>query len=176
MSAVPPANVSAGSKISSTRRYVSMVLLVISLVIGVIEVRAGVGQFLTMRAFSNVSTDNAFKEVSFADAERMIVGFPSKAPVEESEYQNIHHYHWYSLLRPLTGKKSPELFVTSDHRDPPRAVTYYTSTEDFLPVAHGLPTPDFSNAAEQFQSSRPGTTAEESAGDVDGTEGSQQAK
>ena len=176
MSAVPPANASACPKISSARRYVSMVLLVISLVIGVIEVRAGLGQFLTMRAFSNVSTDNAFKEVSFADAERMIVGFPAESPVEELPYENIHHYHWYSLLRPLTGKKSPELFVTSDHRDPPRAVTYYTSTEDFSHFAHDPPAPDFSGAAERLQSSTSDTTAEEPAGDVDGTDGSQEAR
>ena len=153
-----------------------MVLLVISLVIGGIEVRAGLGQFLTMRAFNKVSLDNAFTEVSFADAEGMIVGFPSKAPVEELAYENIHHYHWYSLLRPLTGKKSPELFVTSDHQDPPRAMTYYTSLEDFGTVARELPSPDFSSESGQLEPPASDATAEESAGDVEGADGSQESR
>ena len=170
MSAAPP----AGPKISSTRRYVSIVLLVISLVIGGIEVRAGLGQFLTMRAFNNVSSDNAFTNVSFAEAEGMLVGFPSKAPVEKFDYENIHHYKWYSLLRPLTGKKSPELFVTSNHQDPPQAVTFYTSNENPGYITHNVPAPSFSGETSQLTTSD--ATHEEPAGDVEGADGSEESR
>ena len=28
------------------------------------------------------------------------------------------------------GEKSPEMYITVDHSDPPKALTFYTSTED----------------------------------------------
>jgi hypothetical protein len=45
MSAEPPDNASTEPRISSTRNTVSLILLVISLIVGGIEVRAGLGQF-----------------------------------------------------------------------------------------------------------------------------------
>ncbi len=166
MPAEPPDNASSKPEISRDGKRYTLVLLVISLILAGIEVRAGLGQFLTMRALNSVSENNGFKDVSFAEVEGMLVGFPSKSPVEKRALENVHHYQWYSLLRPLTGSKSPELYVTSNHKDPAGAVSFYTSVEDFVPLAHDIPAPDFS--AESYPPQRSSSDANP-AGDV--TEG-----
>ena len=129
MSQTPPAKAPTGPKVSGTRTIVSLIFLVVVLVVCGIELRAGLGPFLTMRSFNKVSDNSLFKNVSLADAQRMIAAFPSKSPVEVGDSEDVHHYYWYSLLRPLMGKKSPELFVSADHSSPPNAVSFYTSTE-----------------------------------------------
>jgi len=128
----PPAKPPNAPKVSGTRTIVSLIFLVIALAVCAIEMRAGLGQFLTLRSFNEVSEHNAFKEVSLADAQGMIAAFPSKSDVEVGVYGDVHHYYWYSLLRPLMGQKAPELYLTSNHSDPakPMAVSFYTSIED----------------------------------------------
>lgn len=180
MSAEPPDNASTEPRISSTRNTVSLILLVISLIVGGIEVRAGLGQFLTMRALNSVSENNAFKEVPFAEAEKMLVGFPSKLPVETTELEDVHHYQWYSLLRPLTGSKSPELYMTSNHTDPPKAVSFYTSVEEFGHVDHNIPS-SFSTAAHEPALVTPDSQPVSNHGagaqsDATGADGSDEAK
>ncbi len=127
----PPAKVPTGPKVSGTRRFISLIVLVIAVVVCAIEMRAGLGQFLTLRSFNEVSEKSAFKNVSLADAQGMIAAFPSKSKVKAGETVDEHHYYWYSLLRPLMGQKAPELYLTSDHSDPaPMALSFYTSIED----------------------------------------------
>ncbi|MCA9008959.1 MAG: hypothetical protein KDB01_04390 [Planctomycetaceae bacterium] len=135
MASAPSGNAPAGPKVSSVRTAFSLILLLVVLVICVIEVRAGFGQFLTNKAFTNVSQNNMFQDVTFADAQGMLAAFPSESPVEVLATEDVHHYQWFSLLRPLMGGKSPEMFVTTDHSDPPKALTFYTSTEDNSYVA-----------------------------------------
>jgi len=148
MSAASSETSSPRPGVSGTRKTVSLVLLLIALVVGGIEMHAVLGQALTMRAFGNVSKHNGFDAVSLAEAEAMLVGFPSELPVEERTFENVHHYQWYSLLRPLTGKKSPELFVTSNHQNPPAAVSFYTEIEDFAyETPHHTGTPDWAGTS-----------------------------
>ena len=130
MASAPSGNAPAGPKVSSVRTIFSLILLLAVLVVCVIEVRAGFGQFLTNKAFTNVSQNNMFQDVSFAEAQGMLAAFPSESPVEVLPTEDVHHYQWFSLLRPLMGGKSPEMYVTTDHSDPPKALTFYTSTED----------------------------------------------
>ena len=130
MAQTPPAKAPTGPKVSGTRTIVSLVFLVVVLVVCVIELRAGLGQFLTLRSFNKVSDNNQFKNVPFADAEGMVAAFPSKSDVQTGNHEDMHHYYWYSLLRPMMGKKNPEIFVFADHASPPAALSFTTSTED----------------------------------------------
>jgi hypothetical protein len=132
----PPAkastgNASKGPKVSGTRTLVSLVLLVVVLIVCVIELRAGLGHFMTLKAFNKkeVSENNLFKNVSFEAASGMVAAFPSKSAVKEGEFEDVHHFYWYSLLRPLMGEGSPEVFMTVDHSSPANAISFYTSTE-----------------------------------------------
>ncbi len=130
MASAPSGDAPAVPKVSSVRTTFSLILLLVVLVICVIEVRAGFGQFLTNKAFTNASQNNMFQDVSFAEAQGMLAAFPSESPVEVLATEDVHHYQWFSLLRPLMGEKSPEMYITVDHSDPPKAITFYTSTED----------------------------------------------
>ena len=130
MAQTPPAKAPTGPKVSGTRTIVSLVFLVVVLVVCVIELRAGLGQFLTLRSFNKVSDNNQFKNVPFADAEGMVAAFPSKSDVQPGNHEDMHHYYWYSLLRPMMGQKNPEIFVFADHASPPAALSFTTSTED----------------------------------------------
>ncbi|MDA1230013.1 MAG: hypothetical protein O2856_04500 [Planctomycetota bacterium] len=124
-----PSKAPTGPKVSGTRTAVSMVLLVVVLVICVIEVRAGLGPYLTLKSFKNASEDDIFKNITYEQAHAMVAAFPSKSEVQAGEYEDVHHYYWYSMLRPLMGKTNPEMFVSVDHSDPKKAITFYTSTE-----------------------------------------------
>ena len=129
MAQTPPAKSPTGPKVSGTRTIVSLVFLVVVLVVCGIELRAGLGQFLTLRSFDKVSENNLFKNLSLVDAQGMVAAFPSKSDVKMGESEDVHHFYWYSLLRPLMGEKNPELFVSADRSSPPNAVSFYTSTE-----------------------------------------------
>jgi hypothetical protein len=128
---VSPGNASNGPKVSGTRTMVSLVLLVVVLIVCAIELRAGLGHYLTLKAFNkdSVSENNLFKNISYEDAKGMIAAFPSKFDVKQGEIEDVHHYYWYSLLRPLMGEGSPEVFMTVDHSEPANAISFYTSTE-----------------------------------------------
>ena len=132
MSQTPPAKAPTGPKVSGTRTIISLVFLVIVLVVCGIELRAGLGQFLTLRSFNNkeVSENNQFKNVPLTEAQGMVAMFPSKSEVKTGKFEDVHHYYWYSLLRPLMGQKKPALFVWADHGSPPIALSFSTSTED----------------------------------------------
>ena len=119
----------AGPKVSGARTVVSLGLLVIVLIVCVIEVRAGLGQYLTLKSFAGKSENSMFQNVTLAEAQAMISMFPSSPVVTKGEAEDSYHYRWYSLLRPLAGKDVPELYVSADHSDPPRAVSFYTSIE-----------------------------------------------
>ena len=139
MSQIPPAKAPTGPKVSGTRTIVSLVFLGIVLIVCGIEVRAGLGQFLTLRSYNKVSENGLFKNVSFDEAQGMVAAFPSKSDVQVGEYEDVHHYNWYSLLRPLMGDKAPELYVSSDHSDPAAAVSFYTSMEGEIAHAPSVP-------------------------------------
>ncbi len=139
MSQIPPAKAPAGPKVSGTRTIVSLVFLGIVLIVGGIEVRAGLGQFLTLRSYNKVSENGLFKNFSFDEAQGMVAAFPSKSDVQVGEYEDVHHYYWYSLLRPLMGDKAPELYVSSDHSDPAAAVSFYTSMEGEIAHTPSVP-------------------------------------
>lgn len=62
----------------------------------------------------------------------MVAAFPSKSEIEQGEFEDVHHYYWFSLLRPLMGEGNPEVFMTVDHASPPNAISFYTSTEGEL--------------------------------------------
>lgn len=139
MADAPPAKVSTGKstsgpKVSGTRTLVSMVLLVVVLIVCAIELRAGLGHFMTLKALNkkDISENNLFKNITFESANGMVAAFPSKSEIKQGEFEDVHHYYWFSLLRPLMGEGNPEVFMTVDHASPPNAISFYTSTEGEL--------------------------------------------
>ena len=144
---VSTGNASSGPKVSGTRTLVSLVLLVVVLVVCVIELRAGLGHFLTLKAFNKkeVSENNLFKNITFEAATGMVAAFPSKSDVKQGEFEDIHHFYWYSLLRPLMGEGSTEVFMTVDHSEPANVISFYTSTEgeaEIPPYDPNAPAPE----------------------------------
>lgn len=129
-------NASNGPKVSGTRTLVSLVLLVVVLIVCAIELRAGLGHFLTLKAFNNkeVSENNLFKNITYEAANGMVAAFPSKSAVKQGDFEDVHHYYWYSLLRPLMGEGNPEVFMTVDHSEPVNAISFYTSTEGEMEI------------------------------------------
>ena len=125
----PTGNAPTGPKVSGTRTLVSLVVLAIVLVVCTIELRAGLGHFLTLKSYNKVSENNLFKNITYDQANGMVAAFPSKSEPKKGEFEDTHRYYWYSLLRPLMGKSSPEVFITVDHAEPMNAVSFYTSTE-----------------------------------------------
>jgi hypothetical protein len=82
-----------------------------------------------LRSFNKVSENSLFKNVPLSEAQGMVAAFPSKSDVQVGDFEDVHHYYWFSLLRPLMGEGNPELFISADHNTPPNAVSFYTSTE-----------------------------------------------
>lgn len=129
--------------VSPARRAVSTVLLVVALVILGIELRAGLGQSNSGKAMSAMLTEGVFENVPLTTAQAALALWPSESVLRDDKLEKVVRYSWFSLLRPLTGKPQPELFLVSDKSDPPRAITFYTDPEDAAAGFFGgtLPTP-----------------------------------
>lgn len=116
--------------VSTNRKIFSAIALTALLVVLGIEVRAGLGQSQTAKAFAAVTSDGRFNDVLLDDAKRMVAMSPSETVIRDNENETVHHYQWYSLLRPLIGQQQPELYLVSRPGDPVYAVAFYTDSED----------------------------------------------
>lgn len=123
-----PQQVSRG--VSTGRKIISNLMLVLLLVVLGIEGRAGLGQSQSANAFLAATTDGRFNNVLLEDARKMLAFSPSETVIRDNENETVYHYQWYSLLRPLIGQQKPELYLVSRPGEPVYAVAFYTDSED----------------------------------------------
>jgi hypothetical protein len=124
----------AGPKVSPVRTIVSLVLLLVVGAVCVIELRAGLGQMLTGKAFAAKSEEGAFTGVKLSEAKGMVSMFPEETVHRETDSDIVYKYQWFSLLRPLLGETSPQMYLYADKDPEPNALGFYTEAEDDPPV------------------------------------------
>lgn len=120
-----PTSAPKGPKVSPTRTIVSLVLLGVVGVLCIIELRAGLGNYLTGQAFKKNSVEGGFTDKSLAQVEELVSFGPKKEVVEDSGEIVTYRYQWYSLLRGLIGERSPEIYVVASGKENPKALSYY---------------------------------------------------
>ena len=134
-----------GPKVSPARTIVSLVMLVIVGGISVIELRAGLGQYLSgkelKKALGSEEDSTSQNMIKFEAAKALLRMGPSEELVRESEVEKVYRYSWYSLLRPLMGENNPEIYITVS-----------TGTE---PIANGFFTSDDESQASNYQYQEP---------------------
>ena len=120
-----PASAPKGPKVSPVRTIVSLVLLAVVGVLCVIELRAGLGNYLTGQAFRKNSTEGGFTDMSLAKLEEMVSFGPKREIAEDGGELVTYRYQWFSLLRGLIGERPPEIYVVASGGDNPKALSYY---------------------------------------------------
>ena len=112
-----------GPKVSPARTIVSLVVLLIVGTVCVIELRAGLGQYLTGKALTakqKVDPQNGagvFEQLSMDDARSLVKMFPTESVHRDDENEIVYRYQWYSMLRGLIGEKNPEIYISSSKGD-----------------------------------------------------------
>ena len=141
-----------GPKVSPVRTIVSLVVLLIVGTICVIELRAGLGLYLTGKALAasqepaadeSAATAPAaqqpgappvprleVKRITMDEARAMVKMFPTETVHRDSEYEVVYRYQWFSLLRGLIGEKAPEIFIAADKGTPSMYQTFYTDGDE----------------------------------------------
>lgn len=114
-----------GPKVSPVRTIVSLVLLAVVGVLCVIELRAGLGNYLTGQAFKKNSNEGGFTDMSMEKLDGLVSFGPKKEIAEDSGELVTYRYQWYSLLRGLIGERPPEIYVVASAGDSPKALSYY---------------------------------------------------
>ena len=125
----------AGPKVSPVRTIISLLLLLVVGVICAIELRAGLGQFLTGKAFATKSKEGEFEAVKLAEAKAMVSMFPTETLHRSTPGETVVKYEWFSLLRPLMGQTSPTMYIVAEGGDDPDALAYHTEADDEESVA-----------------------------------------
>ena len=120
----------AGPRVSPVRTIISLLLLLTVGVVCGIELRAGLGQYLTGKAFGAKSEEGAFTEVTLSEAKSMVSMFPTETVHRSTPSETVIKFEWFSLLRPLMGEASPQMFVTAGGGDDPLAMTFHTEADD----------------------------------------------
>jgi hypothetical protein len=111
---------------------VSLVLLLIVGTVCLIELRAGLGQYLSGKALQSKSEGGlgVFQDLTFADAKAQLSMLPTESLAKETEVERVYRYHWFSMLRGLIGESAPEIYIVSSTSEPAMATSFYTSAED----------------------------------------------
>ena len=129
-----PGSSPKGPKVSPVRTIVSLVMLVIVGGISVIELRAGLGQYLSVKelkkTFGNDENAANQKTVTFEEAKALLRMGPSESVPTEGSIEKVYQYTWFSVLRPLMGETSPEIYIRVTAGNPPLAIDFFTSAED----------------------------------------------
>ncbi len=120
-----PTSAPKGPKVSPARTIVSLVLLAVVGVLCVIELRAGLGNYLTGQALKKNSTEGGFTDMSLAKVEEMLSFGPKKEVAEDGGELVTYRYQWFSLLRGLIGERPPEIYVVASGGENPKALSYY---------------------------------------------------
>jgi len=107
-------------------------------VVCLIEMRAGLGQYLSGKELKGVlgGDDSAapLTSVRFAEAKALLSMSPTEEVVRETDHEKVYRYSWYSLLRPLIGEPSPQIFI-SVTTDADAIATGFFTSEDEQPGA-----------------------------------------
>ncbi len=125
----------AGPKVSPARTIVSLLLLLVVGVVCAIELRAGLGQYLTGRAFTaKCNKEGEFENIKLSEAKSLVSMFPSETVHRKSESDVVLKYEWFSLLRPLMGESSPKMYLIAGGGSDPIALAFHTEADDDVPV------------------------------------------
>ena len=137
-----------GPKVSPARTIVSLVVLLIVGTVCVIELRAGLGQYLTGKALTakqKVDPQNGagvFEQLTMDDARSLVKMFPTESVHRDDENEIVYRYQWYSMLRGLIGEKNPEIYISSSKGEPQMAQTFFTDGEEAGSTYVGPSSPD----------------------------------
>src|SRR5690606_15914482 len=97
---------------------------------------------MTGKAMAAKSEDGVFTEnTPLEDAKAMLALAPSESIERDDPTEIVYRYEWFSLLRPLMGESSPQLFLVTRKGDNPVAVAFHTSAEDDPAAAAGGSSP-----------------------------------
>lgn len=133
-----PGKAPQGPKVSPARTIASLILLLVVGVICLIEMRAGLGQYLSGKELKGVlggdDTAASLKSVRFTEARALLSMSPTEEVVRETDHEKVYRYSWYSLLRPLIGEPSPQIFI-SVTTDADAIATGFFTSEDEQPGA-----------------------------------------
>jgi hypothetical protein len=120
--------------VSPVRTIVSLVVLAVVGGVCLIEMRAGLGQYLSVKELKKVlgGEGDATNQttVKFEDAKSMLRMAPTEELVRETAVEKVYRYSWYSFLRPLIGEQSPQIFIYVSMREQPVATDFFTSDEE----------------------------------------------
>ena len=121
-----------GPKVSPARTIVSLVLLLIVGTVCLIELRAGLGQYLSGKALQSKSEGGlgVFQDLTFADARAQLSMLPTESVAKETEGERVYRYQWFSMLRGLIGESAPEIYIVCSTSEPAMATSFYTSAEE----------------------------------------------
>jgi len=123
-----------GPKVSPARTIASLIVLAVVGVICLIEMRAGLGQYLSTKglkaALEGEDSVAVVKKVRFSEAQALLSMSPTEDLIRETPYEKVYRYSWYSLLRPLMGEPSPQVFISVSMDEEPLATSFFTSEEE----------------------------------------------
>lgn len=133
-----PGKAPQGPKVSPARTIASLIVLLVVGVVCLIEMRAGLGQYLSGKELKGVlggdDTAAPLKSVRFAEAKALLSMSPTEELVRETTHEKVYRFSWYSLLRPLIGEPSPQIFI-SVTTDADAIATGFFTSEDEQPGA-----------------------------------------
>lgn len=135
----PSPTPAGGPAVSKARTIVSLILLLVVGVVCVIELRAGLGHWMTANAMKGKCNDQGeFENLTLQDAQGLVKFGP--AVKENAEDAGVSfRYTWFSLLRPIMGDGSPGLTLVATKGEKPMALTFHTDAEE-EPMASPAPT------------------------------------
>ena len=121
--------IGTAGRVFTIRRWISIVLLIISVTTLVLEVRSKLGPLWTGLQFEEMSEDGAFKGATVSEVQRHLALFPAVVIENDTSDETIYCYSWYSPLQHFRRSPSSELFLVASKDTPPRATVYYTDRE-----------------------------------------------
>lgn len=126
----PSPTPAGGPAVSKARTIVSLILLLVVGVVCVIELRAGLGHWMTANAMKGkCNAQGEFENLTLQDAQGLVKFGPA---VKESQQDAdvSFRYTWFSLLRPVMGDASPGLTLVATKGEKPMALTFHTDAEE----------------------------------------------
>ena len=99
--------------VSPLRKKVSALILILLIGVLGIEIRAGLGQYMTGNSLAAIAPDGAFplNTLSYDELQASISMGPESEVVRESDAEVEYRYTWFSLLRPLLSRPQAAIFV-----------------------------------------------------------------
>jgi len=139
-----PETVGTKSNVSTTRKRISAILLLISVTVLFLELRSKLGPYWTGIAFAKMTEEGAFTGQTFEEVRSHLWLFPSVSIEHDTSDETLYCYSWYSPLRHLRRSPQIELFLAASKETPPHAIVYYNDRETpeeharKLAIAYGI--------------------------------------